>query len=597
MKKSVLAYVALVLFLVLGARAASAQASLVLDPQRATIPLWPHVRLLLETDKVLSLSEVLNLSSAFQRPIGNAAVLGVKTAGTWLDITVTSAAPESSTWVLEFEYAPLQKIDIYVFEESTLLQEAAQGALRAFAARPLQSRTSALPLTIKPNTAYRILARVETRGSQVLPIALKQPPAFHTDQVVEHLLQGLVIGIALCLLGYSLFYGIVNRDTFFLKYATLVAGAIGTGLLQTGLGAQYLWTGWPWIETHIAGLATLTALLGTYLFLEEALREPAAGKPPLLNYSFLMHASAVLVVLLMAAFALDIIGLPVLAPFMMILGPMPTLLSLPRMFRRVAKRDAVGVYLLLAFTVYAIGATVTTLLVRGSVPANFWTMHAFQFAGTIDILAFLYVLTASTRATQFEAYRARCERDQMASLAHTDALTGVLNRRGFNEALAAAVPRATATYMAAVYVIDVDGFKPVNDQYGHDVGDKLLIAIADRLSHHARTNDVVARVGGDEFIVLAANFTAAQQAAAFGAALLAAFAEPISLAKHRIPLGITVGYAILPLDAIDAESALKLADTAMYAGKQAGKNFLRRAISVRATASQTVQTEAVKNYA
>ena len=125
-------------------------------------------------------------------------------------------------------------------------------------------------------------------------------------------------------------------------------------------------------------------------------------------------------------------------------------------------------------------------------------------------------------------------------------------------------------------MMDLDGFKPVNDQHGHDVGDELLVAVTRRLQGHVRQSDVVARLGGDEFVVMAGHMSSTQQAHELGLKLLDAFRLPFSLGSIQVHVGLTVGYAIAPDDSSDAAGLLKLADAAMYSGKQSGKFCLRR---------------------
>ena len=209
-------------------------------------------------------------------------------------------------------------------------------------------------------------------------------------------------------------------------------------------------------------------------------------------------------------------------------------------------------------------------------PGNFWTLHSFQFGATLDMLLFMRVLGLRTRALRLEALDANRERDVMRSLAHTDPLTGLPNRRGLNISLASALSRCSAEKMLAVYVMDLDGFKPVNDQHGHDVGDELLVAVARRLQGHVRQSDLVARLGGDEFVVMAGQLQSMQQAQELGHKLLDAFRSPFSLNNVRVEIGLTIGYAIAPHDSTDAIGLLKLADAAMYSGKQGGKFCLRR---------------------
>ena len=157
-----------------------------------------------------------------------------------------------------------------------------------------------------------------------------------------------------------------------------------------------------------------------------------------------------------------------------------------------------------------------------------------------------------------------------------DALTGLPNRRGLNDALTRVLPHSTPERMAAVYLLDLDGFKPINDRLGHEAGDEVLAGVARRLESLLRASDVVARLGGDEFVVVASGLRGDGEATALGQKLLDAFAQPLQAAGQLCRVGLTIGYALAPLDGRDALGLLKRADAAMYAGKQAGRDCLRR---------------------
>jgi diguanylate cyclase len=562
------------------ASTAYAEDVLLLDDRAGTVPLWPNVTLMFETNKVLSAGEARAETSRFERPQKNYATLGVRQQAVWLRVPFATPATTDGRWIFEIDYPPLQNVDVYLFDATSMQSETRMGSLRPFENRPLASRTHAVPLVLKPDQRYELFVRVETKGAVILPMTLEKPNAFHESAMGEQMLQGVLLGIGLCLLLYSLFQGVFLQERFFLKYALLVAGSLGTSLLQMGIGAQYLWTNNNWIELHAAGLASLAAICGTFLFLEEALREPIADEEKPFAFPFIMKGGALFALVLAIGFALDVFDLRILSTIMAIIGPLPTIICLPKFVQRARRKDAVGYYLLLAFTVYMFGAGMLTALIRGQVPVNFWTLHSFQFAATFDLIAFMYVLSSRTREVRLAAYRASQERDAMHSLANTDPLTGLANRRGLNEALAAKLMRATSENFVAVYVIDIDGFKPVNDRHGHDFGDKLLIAIGQRLTDNMRNRDVVSRVGGDEFIIVASGLRQEQQAHELGANLLGVFKEPIDIGEEKVSIGLTIGYALVPLDASDTGTAIKLADAAMYEGKQNGKRCLRRTVSV-----------------
>ena len=190
---------------------------------------------------------------------------------------------------------------------------------------------------------------------------------------------------------------------------------------------------------------------------------------------------------------------------------------------------------------------------------------------------FLRVLGQRSAALRHAASEALRERDTMRSLAYTDSLTGLSNRRGMQMALQSALAQASPQRLVAVYLMDLDGFKPVNDTYGHDVGDDLLVAVGHRLEANVRQHtDLVARLGGDEFIVMARELATPQQAQELGQSLLHAFEQPFRLSHLSIQVGLTIGYALAPLDSDDAQHLVRLADAAMYAGKESGKHCIRR---------------------
>jgi len=168
-------------------------------------------------------------------------------------------------------------------------------------------------------------------------------------------------------------------------------------------------------------------------------------------------------------------------------------------------------------------------------------------------------------------------RDHIASLAYNDALTGLANRTSLGPALEQAVERARrrGTRLAGVF-IDLDGFKEINDAYGHDCGDTLLIELGQRLRANLRASDPVARLGGDEFFVLLEDVHDDASVETIARKLLAEIARPFPLAGGReAQVTASIGLSLFPDDAPDANTLVKHADTAMYGAKQAGKNACR----------------------
>ncbi len=537
-----------------------------------SIEAWPAVTVLPDPSGTLLVNDVLAELARFQTPPGTSGTLGVRAEPVWVRIPVTVPVASNGLWVLDIDYPVLQRIEVYLAADGHVTQQATLGSLQPYTQRPLRSRTHALPLTMLPGHAYDLLLRVETRGAMVLPITLNKPTTWHSKALNEQMLQGILTGLALCLLIYSLAQWLNLRDILFIQYALLITGSLLFSLHLFGLGTQYLWRDMPWVELHAASLAALTATCGSFLFISQAL----AGDRPRSRLLRSMRGGAVLCVVLAALYALDLLSTRAVTGIVSILGLVPALMGIPGAVRRARLGDPVGSTLLLAWLVYFLATATVIGVIQGWVPVNFWTLHSFQFGATLDMLLFMRVLGLRTKALRLEALDANRERDVMRSLAHTDPLTGLPNRRGLNISLASALSRCSAEKMLAVYVMDLDGFKPVNDQHGHDVGDELLVAVTRRLQGHVRQSDLVARLGGDEFVVMAGQLQSLQQAQELGHKLLDAFRSPFSLNNVQVEIGLTIGYAIAPHDSTDAIGLLKLADAAMYSGKQGGKFCLRR---------------------
>ena len=178
-----------------------------------------------------------------------------------------------------------------------------------------------------------------------------------------------------------------------------------------------------------------------------------------------------------------------------------------------------------------------------------------------------HVLARSARYVELALVRT-AEHRRLRHLAGHDALTGVANRSVFRDRLALAL--SIGERDLAVAFCDLDGFKPVNDTWGHTAGDAVLVAVADRLRRELRTGDELARVGGDEFTVLLRNVDDEEAARQVAARLVDAFTEPFSLPDGgQVALGLSVG-VVLVGEGQSADALLARADEALYAVKRRG---------------------------
>lgn len=166
-------------------------------------------------------------------------------------------------------------------------------------------------------------------------------------------------------------------------------------------------------------------------------------------------------------------------------------------------------------------------------------------------------------------------------LAYYDPLTGLANRKLLADRMQQAIAAAERSLQCgALLFIDLDGFKPVNDLWGHSVGDQMLVQVAQRLTQSLRTGDTVARIGGDEFVILVQNLgsqtdEAAQHVATIADKVLRAFSPPFHLGEHEFHGGASIGVTLFCGEDLTLDALIGQADSAMYRAKSEGGNLVR----------------------
>ncbi|MDR3462409.1 MAG: sensor domain-containing diguanylate cyclase [Beijerinckiaceae bacterium] len=157
-------------------------------------------------------------------------------------------------------------------------------------------------------------------------------------------------------------------------------------------------------------------------------------------------------------------------------------------------------------------------------------------------------------------------------MAHYDSLTGLGNRLLMRDRLNQAIATARRSkHHVAVLFIDFDGFKQVNDRFGHKVGDRLLVMAASRMADVVRLDDMLFRQGGDEFVVILSEIKHPDSVALVANRLIREISKPYKLLDHQAEIGASIGIAMYPEDGLEIEPLLDAADTAMYKAKKTGR--------------------------
>ena len=203
------------------------------------------------------------------------------------------------------------------------------------------------------------------------------------------------------------------------------------------------------------------------------------------------------------------------------------------------------------------------------------------------------------RGTGRDITQQRLSEEKIRYMAHHDALTQLPNRLLLQDRIGQAIAKAKRNdEVLALLFVDLDHFKTINDSLGHPIGDRLLQAVARRLLACTRAADTVARIGGDEFVVLLGDLDRPETARHVAQKVLEALSEPLALDGHALQVTPSIGIAAYPSDGEDVETLMRNADTAMYHAKQVGRNnfqFFTQAMNE--AAQQRLQLENDLRYA
>jgi diguanylate cyclase (GGDEF)-like protein len=559
----------LLMVLALPVRAAP---GLQLDDRAARLDLWQVATVLEDPAAAWTLQEVLARSASFQPAGPLKGNLGRRAGAVWLQVPLQVPVGGAGRWMLDVDYPSLDRVDVFVMDGERIEHQVQMGDHVDRASKAWPARSHVMPLDLPAGAQRTLLIRVQTVGTMLVPAMLYTPAAYQQQEAAEQALQGLMAGMGLCLLVYTLVQWWMLRDVMFGLYAVTLLGTTAFFAALSGVGPQHVWGASTWLVQNGPPFFILVGVCGAFFFVLRALQVRSTAP----RVATVIAVAGAVAGLTAAGFALGLVGYSTAQGIGMALGPLPLLLVLPTAFRRLRDGDRAAAYVLAGWGVYSVGVIVIVGLLAGRFPLGFWTMHAFQFASLLEMAMWMLVLAQRVQDIRRRAALVQGERDRMHSLAHTDALTGLLNRRGLDALLPERVALATAEQPLAVFLLDLDGFKTVNDTLGHDAGDLLLQEVAQRLRGQLRASDLLCRLGGDEFVVAASHLKSLDDAQVLDQKLLRAFDAPAEVGGSTCRVGATVGYALAPHDDRSAAGLFKRADSALYAGKQADKNCVKR---------------------
>lgn len=561
------------------------RAALLLDDHAEAVDLYGQVDYLIDAEGTLQLQDMDAASARFQssttqRDLG----FGYRHGAIWLRLQVESRATHSRDWRLAFTYPSLDLLEYYnVGSDGVAVGRS--GDMVPYAERSIGNRDLVFSLRLLPGERRTLYLRASSEGSMTLSGALWPERAFEQHSANGYVVHALYCGILLALGLYNLLLFVALRERPFLNYVLFML-AFGLSVLSlNGLGAQYLWPhAQPWSNRMLPVSLTLAALLSAVF-----------ARSFLDTRQWLPRWDAILRLLCVATAVavLATIVLPVQRALqtMSLSGLVVTVMLLITGFLCVRYRVPGARLFVLAWLMLLSGAVLLALRNFALIPSNFITVHAMQIGSALEMILLSFALAARfnahKRQKEEELQRHEKELEQrvaertealeeanqrLRNLALKDPLTGLANRTALQQQLELAIRRSQRRQeLLAVMLIDLDGFKPINDQHGHGLGDLVLAEIAQRLLQHARETDLPARLGGDEFVLIGETIQSAEHAVQLAGRLLARIAEPIELEGLSLSVGASIGIALSHGEE-DGTTLIRRADAAMYAAKAGGRN-------------------------
>jgi len=542
--------------------ATSLHASTPVPVEHSYAAIGNHVQYLHETETQLDISQAREAYSSGQfnqwhKPVIS---LGIGTSPVWLRFTVDNTLDYKVSRRLIIENSWLDHAQLYIIKENKVIHKLEAGDKYPFFERNINHRFFAFDTDYSPGL-YEIYIRAQTPDPMVLPIYFGDIEASAARDKFDGYTYGLFYGILIALLLYNLSLFISIRQARYLYYVFYLSMFLLMNISYTGHGFEFIWSdstfAQKWMNPLSISMVSTTGIMFAFSFLNIKKLSPKI-------FSRTVSFAIAFWSLQLLLFVLD---MQTLAVIIAIISAM--LFSIFTFYCAIfsfqhGHRDAV--YYLIATIATLIGAMITALTVWGIIPYSTLTYRAAEIAVSLDAL-----LLSIALAEQFR--RAQEERAEAQQLARIDMLTNLNNRRAFDEVSSTLWHNALRhNHETCIILLDLDEFKNINDTYGHAAGDAVLKEISGVLNTVVREGDVLARWGGEEFIIMLPQTSLYHATQTAERVRVTIEGLTIKTKLHDIKTTASLGVAQSTKHTGDLEELIKLADKGLYQAKQAGRN-------------------------
>lgn len=499
----------------------------------------------------LTLADVLGAAAPeftpWQAPAAN---FGFSGSAYWARLTLRNEQSSATEVLIRQDYPLIDYLDFWFQDKNGVWRSVATGDRRNFSSRPIGVRDFVFPLQVPAHSEQKVYLRFKSGGPINIGLSIAGQANALARVSGEQLLFGAYYGGFLVLVIYNLILFLAVKDRVYVYYMIYV---VSYGLymsVHNGLAFQYIWPGSPWLANQ-----SLLILLGISLLFGLQFSREVNGTTRLAPKTdrlavILQVASGVLLLVtpfldyqhLILAYSLQTV---LVCSCILVLGSVCWL-----------RGSVPARYFMAAWLLFMVSVLIYMIKQFGFLPHNFFTQNSFQMGSLLEMVLLSLALGARV--------------NEMQKLGYSDALTGLANRRHFDEMLPRELAAAERTGAPlSLMILDIDHFKRINDEHGHARGDQVIEAIGRLLRKNVRRPSFASRYGGEEFAVLLPNTDAAQAMT---------LAERLRvLVETELPCGLPVtaslGLACCEGGQLTARGALfEAADSALYQAKSDGRN-------------------------
>jgi len=537
--------------------------AVVLDlAEQKIIPIGVHTAFLQETDTTLSLKEAMSAyhDGRFQASDNDILTFGVGSRPLWLRIPIHNPLHIPLLQRLAIETSWLDHMDVYFINSGSPPEVLHTGDRYAYAERPLRGRFFAFDHRFLPGDSV-IYIRVETPDPMVLPIYLTSVEAYSDREQDEGYLYGFLYGVIVALLGYNLMLFLSLRAWRYFYFAIYLAMFLVMNMSYTGHAYMWIWPTFPgwqlWANHILILLFPMTGLIFATIFLNTKSSLPRIHKVVITACIGFVVLESVAILAQAQASAL-IVSFSFIFTFSLTMVYMGVV--------SILNGNKSAKYFLIASIAHVTGSSITAMTTWGLIPYSIIGYHAIEIGMMLDAILLAMALADQFRHVQEQRLRAE-------HLAMLDPLTGINNRRAFYELVTPLWNMAIEEQQdISVIMLDIDMFKSINDKYGHKQGDEVLSLVAQTLKDCMRTGDIIARWGGEEFIVLLPKTPrpAVMLIAERCRQRLSTLSIDMAGEKQNMTVSLGVAHTQQPRDSLDEFVAI--ADAHLYEAKRQGRN-------------------------